>query len=100
MIAPGAGLFDAERWVGEQADATGLLIEGRFHLSGGFAWLSRDLPLEQFPPYAQATAALSLLRAEFAQGAIDRLGRPGQQETAPHARFLTAAAKPPAARMS
>ncbi len=45
-----AGLFDAERFVGEQPDATGLLIEGRFHLSGGFMWLSRNLPLEQFHP--------------------------------------------------
>lgn len=45
-----AGLYDAEAWVGRQPDATGLLVEGRFHLSGGFVFLSRDLPLETFDP--------------------------------------------------
>lgn len=45
-----AGLYDAEAWVGRQPDATGLLVEGRFHLSGGFVFLSRDLPLESFHP--------------------------------------------------
>lgn len=45
-----AGLYDAQAWVGRQPDATGLLVEGRFHLSGGFAFFSRDLPLESFDP--------------------------------------------------
>jgi phosphatidylinositol glycan class B len=45
-----SGLYDAQAWVGAQEDATGLLVEGRFHLSGGFATLSRNLPLESFHP--------------------------------------------------
>ena len=45
-----AGLLDAEAWVGQRPDATGLLVEGRFHLSGGFAWLGKNLPLETFHP--------------------------------------------------
>jgi len=45
-----AGLFAAQSWVGEQPDATGLLVEGRFHLSGGFFLLRRNLPLETWAP--------------------------------------------------
>ena len=45
-----AGLYAAEAFVGRAPDATGLLVEGRFHLSGGFATLGRNLPLATFEP--------------------------------------------------
>jgi phosphatidylinositol glycan class B len=40
------GLYAAQAWAGRQPDATGVLVEGRFHLSGGWVVLGRDLPLD------------------------------------------------------
>ncbi len=45
-----AGLYAGEAFAGQRPDASGVLVEGRFHLSGGFTMLSRDLPLETFQP--------------------------------------------------
>ena len=44
------GLYEAEAWVGQQPDVTGLLVFEWIHLSGGFLDFSRNLPLEPFGP--------------------------------------------------
>ena len=54
-----AGLYDAQTWVGKQPDSTGLLVEGRFHLSGGFFRLGKNVPLETFHPALLANPIFS-----------------------------------------
>jgi hypothetical protein len=38
-------VYESQSWVGQQADATGLMVEGRFHLSGGYVCLGRNIVL-------------------------------------------------------
>ena len=51
------GVFHAQDWVGRQADATGLLIDGRQHLNGGYVVLGRSIPLL---PYSSRLATNSV----------------------------------------
>ncbi|MDF1564326.1 MAG: glycosyltransferase family 39 protein [Deltaproteobacteria bacterium] len=43
-----AGIFQAQDFVGQQADATGLLLDDRLHLNGGYTLLNRSIPQLQF----------------------------------------------------
>jgi hypothetical protein len=42
------GLYRAQAWVGAQPDVTGVLVEGRFHLSGGFMMVGKNVPLDSY----------------------------------------------------
>ena len=42
------GLFLAQDFVGQQADASGLLVDDRLHLSGGYTLLAKNIPLLQY----------------------------------------------------
>ena len=39
-----AGVFQAQSWVGEQDDATGLIVEDRVHMNGGHFLLHKSIP--------------------------------------------------------
>jgi hypothetical protein len=43
-----AGIFAAQTWVGRRADASGILVEDRLHLNGGYVLLDRCIPQLQF----------------------------------------------------
>lgn len=43
-------VYRAQNWVGARADASGVLVEGRFHLSGGYFLLGKNIPFESFHP--------------------------------------------------
>ncbi|MBW2293951.1 MAG: hypothetical protein JRG94_16790 [Deltaproteobacteria bacterium] len=45
-----AGIFEAQQFVGTQADATGLLLDDRRHLNGGQLVLSRTIPQRRNDP--------------------------------------------------
>ena len=42
------GLFRAQDFVGQQVDASGLLVDDRLHLSGGYTLLAKNIPLLQY----------------------------------------------------
>ncbi|MBI5490681.1 MAG: glycosyltransferase family 39 protein [Deltaproteobacteria bacterium] len=42
------GVFAAQSWVGQQPDATGLLLDERQHLNGGYMIMNRNIPLLQY----------------------------------------------------
>jgi GPI mannosyltransferase 3 len=46
-------LYAAQAWAGRQPDATGVLVEGAFHLSGGWLMLGKNLPLDSYGPRAE-----------------------------------------------
>lgn len=39
-----AGIFRAQSWIGERSDATGVLLDDRIHLNGGYTLLHRNIP--------------------------------------------------------
>ncbi len=41
-------LFEAQQYVGRQPDATGCMFSGRIHLSGGSAWINRNVPMDSY----------------------------------------------------
>lgn len=43
-------VYRAQSWVGARTDASGVLVEGRFHLSGGYFMLGKNIPFESFNP--------------------------------------------------
>lgn len=46
-----AGIFAGQRYVGHQADASGVLLDDRLHLNGGYLILDRNIPQLSFSPY-------------------------------------------------
>ena len=43
-----SGIFAAQSWIGRQPDATGVLIDERQHLNGGYVLLDRNVPELQY----------------------------------------------------
>jgi hypothetical protein len=43
-----AGIFAAQTWVGRRADASGILVDDRLHLNGGYVLLDRCIPQLQY----------------------------------------------------
>mgnify|MGYP007011833655 CR=1 FL=1 len=39
-----AGIFEAQAYIGAQPDATGVMLDGRIHLNGGYLLLNRNIP--------------------------------------------------------
>lgn len=42
------GLREGQAWAGRQRDISGLLVDGRFHLSGGYLYVSKNIPLNSY----------------------------------------------------
>ncbi len=43
-----AGYFEAQDFVGRQADVSGCMFKGRLHLSGGSVYINRNIPMDSY----------------------------------------------------
>jgi len=74
-----AGMYLAQDWVGDQPDATGVLIDGPFHMNGGHTLLHKNIPELGYSPDRLAAPVFSHVITESEHLAA-RLARSGELE--------------------
>ena len=74
-----AGIYLAQDWVGEQPDATGVLVDGPFHMNGGHTLLHRNIPELGYDPTLLAAPIFSHVISE-SPGLAARLARSDEFE--------------------
>jgi len=63
------GLYAGQSWVGQQQDVSGVLVDGRIHLNGGYFMLGKNVPQASFRPDLAGNPIFShcVLAAQSAQ---------------------------------